>query len=343
MPFFGILRSACNADLLFVNSIIIMCHMFFDLHQDLLLHIRHQDFFPHKKQTDWEQLEKADVKMVFATAYPFSSEEAFLDPKNNILIEEEMDLYHKECDTVENCWHVIRDVTDIKAIRTSPKRRGIVLHVEGLNCFRGKKDEWDTLERWYQKGWRSLGVMWNKTNHLGGGTEDLQTPLSSLGEEVIQWCLDRGMVIDLAHMNEPTFAKSAKILETREKPLFVSHAGARSIYDNRRNVSDAQLRRVAESDGTVGIFFSPRFLGQEEKIDSDRIVKHIQHCVDVAGEDHVSIGTDFGGLVSGVPVDIPWISSLPVLERKLLKVFAPNQVEKICFSNAQRVVERFLA
>jgi len=84
------------------------------------------------------------------------------------------------------------------------------------------------------------------------------------------------------------------VLQVATRPVVASHTGVRGVADNRRNLSDDQLRRIAATGGVIGIGFWPAASGGEGV---DLIARSIADAVAVAGADHVALGSDWDGAV----------------------------------------------
>src|SRR6187397_819134 len=96
----------------------------------------------------------------------------------------------------------------------------------------------------------------------------------------------RGMLVDVAHASPATVDD---ILASAARPVVASHTGLRGIADNIRNLSDAQARGIAATGGLLGIGFWPTASGGD---DAAAIARAIRYAVDVAGIDHVGLGSD---------------------------------------------------
>jgi len=101
-------------------------------------------------------------------------------------------------------------------------------------------------------------------------------------------------MVDLSHSGRQTCLDAAR---ASRRPISINHTGCRALVDLPRNKSDEELRLVAERGGFVGIYFMP-FLSPDSVAEPDDVVAHIDHAVNVCGEDHVGIGTD--GDVTGI-------------------------------------------
>jgi membrane dipeptidase len=310
-----------------------------DLHQDLLLHVERRDLYPGGHwQTSFEMLKRNNAKIIVASAFPVPDDHNFFNPAINELIEKDFESYRTYCKANPE-WSVVKNGADVSAVLADKNRFGLLLHVEGLNVF---SDEWDMLERWYGLGWRSLGLVWNKTNPLGGGTEDPASGLSPRGREIIGWLSGKRMLVDFAHMNAPTFFDAAKIYKG---PIIISHGNAAALCPGPRNYTDEQLRLVAQSGGVAGVFFGSTYLvGKGAPGTVHDAVRHFKHLRDVMGIDHVALGSDFGGITTGMLADLNSVDTLPLLWDTLrADGFSEEDIEKIAYKNARRVLEAVLA
>ena len=112
------------------------------MHQDLLLHINHPEEFLHKKQTSFELLEEANVKVVVATAFPFPNDGNYTSRACLELIESDLRKYNEIVETKDN-WRIILTKADLEEVMANDSFHGIILHVEGLYEFRDVSDDWD--------------------------------------------------------------------------------------------------------------------------------------------------------------------------------------------------------
>lgn len=170
-----------------------------------------------------------------------------------------------------------------------------------------------------------------------GGTGD--GGLSDRGRELVA-ALDRHRVfVDLAHINRRGFF-DAVAAHDRTRPLLVSHTGIAGVHRHWRNVDDEQLRAVAATGGVVGVMYQNSFLG--EPMLSGRaqaIVDHLEHIVDVVGEDCAALGSDWDGAII-TPRDMATCLELPLLcELMLRRGWRPERVRKILGGNFLRALE----
>jgi len=138
-------------------------------------------------------------------------------------------------------------------------------------------------------GVRIIQLTYNPANQIGDGSAAPQNRgLSSFGREVIARLNAKRIMVDLSHSGEQTCIESARI---STRPISINHTGCRALNDLPRNKTDAELRLVASKGGFVGIYFMP-FLNASGHASADDVVAHIDHAVNVCGEDQVGIGTD---------------------------------------------------
>ncbi len=143
--------------------------------------------------------------------------------------------------------------------------------------------------------------------------------------------------VDLAHISRPGFFDAVEVHD-KTQPLLVTHTGVAAVYEHWRNVTDAQIRAVADTGGTVGVMLQASFLGRRG-VNANTVVDHLEHIVDTVGEDHASIGTDFDGAITP-PRDLPGLWALPRLVQAMLdRGWSDVRVRKILGGNALRAIE----
>lgn len=191
-----------------------------------------------------------------------------------------------------------------------------VLHIEGVECLDG---DLDFLEVLYAAGLRSLGPVWSRHNIFGHGvpfrfpgSPDIGPGLTEAGKRLVAACNRLGVLIDLSHINARGFWDVA---ELSSAPLVATHSNAHALCPTPRNLTDDQLRAIRDTEGMVGLNFATGFLRPDGRMQSDTdvelMVRHLDHLIEVAGETHVGLGSDFDGAI--VPRSIGSAAGLPVL------------------------------
>jgi membrane dipeptidase len=141
-----------------------------------------------------------------------------------------------------------------------------------------------------------LGVRMISFTHMGrtlladgSGEDAVGSRLTQGGVAAVAELERLGIVLDISHLNA---AGVEHALEIATRPLVASHSASRSVRDHHRNLSDEQLRGIAENGGVVGVNFLAAFIGDREAT-IERVVDHYEHIAEVAGIEHVGVGPDF--------------------------------------------------
>ncbi|MBN8843517.1 MAG: membrane dipeptidase [Sphingomonadales bacterium] len=179
----------------------------------------------------------------------------------------------------------ILSVADIRRAKAE-KRIGVIYGFQN-GAMMGK--DASRVDIFANMGVRIFQITYNPANQLGGGSMAADNPgLTAFGHEVIERLNAQRMIVDLSHSGERTCLEAAR---ASKAPISINHTGCRAVTDLPRNKTDAELRLVAEKGGFVGIYFMP-FLNLSGHAHAEDVVAHIDHAVNVCGEDHVGIGTD---------------------------------------------------
>lgn len=220
---------------------------------------------------------------------------------------------------------------------------GMILHFEGAEAI---DENLSNLEYYYEKGLRSLGFVWSRSNAFGYGVPfkfpssgDIGPGLTAAGKKLVSKCNEMGIIIDLAHINEKGFWDVAKLSKA---PLVVSHGNVHALCPCSRNLTDRQIDAVASSGGIIGINFSILFLRKDGELIADTplklILDHIDYIVKRVGVDHVGFGSDFDG--TQVPNDLKSIADMPkLLEDLKNNGYKHEDIEKIAYKNWRRVIK----
>lgn len=166
-------------------------------------------------------------------------------------------------------------------------------------------------------GVRIFQLTYNPANQLGDGSmAPGNRGLTPFGREVVARCNAQRVMVDLSHSGEQTCLEAARI---SKQPISINHTGCRAVTNLPRNKTDAELKLVADRGGFIGIYFMP-FLDLSGHARAEHVVAHIDHAVNLCGEDHVGIGTD--GTVTQ-------IDDLKAYEAVLAKEIAARQAAGI--------------
>jgi membrane dipeptidase len=193
------------------------------------------------------------------------------------------------------------------------------------------------LRMFHKLGLRALSLTWNERNMLadGVGESRAQSKLTELGLKALEEAKKLKILIDVSHLSDSCFWD---LVENFKNPIIASHSNARAICNHRRNLTDEQLKAIAERDGVVGVNFSPSFIVSEGKATIEDLIKHIDHMANVIGVKYVGLGSDYDG-ISSTPIGLEDVSKLPNLTAKLLEHgYSKEDVKKILGENFLRVI-----
>jgi len=220
------------------------------------------------------------------------------------------------------------DLTAHLASRTPswPVTAGL-LSIEGAHALDGDPANVEVVA---DAGYRMMSPSHFFDNAFGGSAHGvLKGGLTPAGHEMVRRMEARSMLVDVAHASETTIDE---ILALATRPVVASHTGVRGVADNARNLTDAHLRGIAATGGLVGIGFWPTASGGD---DAEAIARSVKHATNVAGMDHVSLGSDFDGAVQ-TPFDASGM--VQVTDALLLAGFKDDEVAKVMGGNALRVL-----
>lgn len=238
---------------------------------------------------------------------------------------------------------ICRSVADIRAAMAAGKIAAI-FHIEGAE---GIDADLHTLDVLHAAGLRSIGPVWSRPNIFGEGVPfrfpsgpDIGGGLTEFGTRLVRRCNALKIMIDLSHLNEAGFWDVARISDA---PLVATHSNAGAISNHARNLTDDQLRAIAESDGMVGLNFAVGFLREDGQQNTDvpleTMLRHLDHLMSILGEDRVGLGSDYDGAM--VPKDVTTTADLPNLRAAMVEHgYGAELVTKLCHGNWLRVLAK---
>lgn len=194
----------------------------------------------------------------------------------------------------------------------------------------------DRLAHWKQRGVRVVGLTWNGANALASGVmarED--SGLSELGQDYVREASRLGMALDISHLGPHGVDQ---LLDSELNAVLATHSNASAVHAHPRNLTDDQLRRLAERDGIVGVNLYPPFLAPatERPVTLNDGARHAAHIASVIGVERVSLGTDLDG-IDEFPSGFEGHQDLPAFALALEGVgFARDEVAGILGDNFLR-------
>lgn len=215
----------------------------------------------------------------------------------------------------------------------------------------------ERLQEFYEYGVRMITLTWNFPNEIGypGCLEEQAIPeieslaawkvkgdypgLTKKGIEIVEKMQEMGVIVDVSHLSDTGFWDVAAITN---KPFVASHSNARSVCGHKRNLSDAQIRLLAERGGVMGLNYAVDFLEDDPAALSwDSFIRHIKHIIQIGGEEVLALGSDFDGIKTN-PL-LTDSGKLPQLfEQMQRQGIASSVIDKIKGENALRVMREVL-
>jgi membrane dipeptidase len=179
----------------------------------------------------------------------------------------------------------IRTVADLQVAKQQKKLGLIYGFQDGIAI----DTDLSRVALYHTFGLRIVQLTYNVRNMFGDGCLQPENGgLTPLGRQLVEALNSKGIIVDLAHCGMRT---TMEAIEHSFTPVAISHSGCRAIADRPRSKPDDILKRMADKGGVVGIYLMP-FLTMQGQPTSDDVVRHIEHAVNVCGEDHVGIGSD---------------------------------------------------
>lgn len=171
------------------------------------------------------------------------------------------------------------------------KRQGrlaIAFQFQGTNSF-GR--DVNMIELYHRLGVRIALMAYNQKNAVGDGChERTDGGLSRFGIEVVREMQRVGMMVDVTHTGYRT---SMDVFEVAEGPVVFSHSNPRALFDHERNIRDDQIRACARSGGVIGVNGIGIFMGPDNDVSPEQLLRQIDYLCEVAGPEHVGIGLDW--------------------------------------------------
>lgn len=258
----------------------------------------------------------------------------FMDPEKTVGFSSPLsyfdvlyDNFVKELQKNEN---IIKITMHAENLLRSDKQLAM-LSVEGGSLI----ESVETLDYLWEKQIKILTLTWNDSNRLAtSAVSNDAGGLTKFGHQILTRMNEIGMLADLSHASDQTFWD---VLEHTKKPVLVSHSNARALCSHPRNITDNMFRALMENGGVLGINFYPPFLGENATMKT--IFSHIEHFLNLGGENHIGFGADFDG-VDCLPKGITDFSSFSDIINEMERRNYPTDfIEKICYKNMMRILK----
>ena len=186
----------------------------------------------------------------------------------------------------------------------------------------------------HEIGVRSIGLTHNLNTWAAAGVYESGSggALTQFGVQLVKEMNRLGMLVDVSHVSEAGFWS---VLDVSERPIIGSHSNCKAICNHVRNLTDEQIKHIAQNRGSIGVTFVESFIEQDKSRQTlDRLIDHIDHIINLVGIDYVGIGSDFdgGGDLLTDATEYPKIT-----EKLIERGYSDTDIEKILGENHLRV------
>ncbi len=329
---------------------------------------QHQDSL----QTDIPRLREGGLDVQFWSVYVPAS--TAYDGTALTATLEQIEIVNAMIDRYPETFELALTVDDIRRICSEGKIASLI-GVEGGHSI---ENSINVLRQLYRLGARYMTLTHSDTLDWADSATDetRHGGLTPFGEDVIVEMNRLGMLVDLSHVSPDTMKDALRVTKA---PVIFSHSSARAVAESPRNVPDDVLKLVAENDGIVMVNFFSGFVVPSaadryaRRLDYERelqatlkdntqvrielrkwenqqpqmergtihdLIDHIDHIVEVAGIDHVGLGSDYDG-VSILPSQLDDVSSYPYITQALLdRGYSEQDINKVLGENLLRVMSK---
>lgn len=207
-----------------------------------------------------------------------------------------------------------------------------ILSIEGGEVLQGSIA---ALRMFYKLGVRLITLTWNYANEIADGIEEGRgAGLTDFGRRAVAEMENLGVLVDVSHLSERGFWDVA---EWARYPFVASHSCAKALCGRARNLTDEQIKAIANSGGCIGVNFYPEFLADDGISSIETIAKHAAYIINVGGEDVAALGSDFDG-VECLPDGMRGVQDMARLADAFRKEgISADITDKIMFKNLYRV------
>jgi membrane dipeptidase len=228
----------------------------------------------------------------------------------------------RELDAHPDVFIKIRSAADLRRAKEA-KRLGLIYGFQDGTML---GEDPRRVDLFHDLGVRIIQFTYNRRNLLGDGClEPANAGLSTLGRAMIGRMNELGILVDTSHCGRRT---TLDAIAASTKPIAITHTGCAAINDAPRNKTDEQLRALADKGGVVGIYFMP-YLRESGQQRADDVVRHLEHAIQICGEDHVGIGSDLSITPLDLTPEYRRRHAESVAERKRLGIGAPGEVPDV--------------
>jgi len=289
--------------------------------------------------TDIPRLKTGGVKAQFWSVYV--PVETSLQKASFQTTMEQIRLVHDMCELYPEIFEIALTTEDIRRI-IADGRIASLIGVEGGHSI---ENSIGNLRRLYERGARYMTLTHSRNTEWADSATDepVHNGLTEFGREIVAEMNRMGMLVDISHVSAEVMHQ---VLDISRAPVIFSHSSAHAINSHPRNVPDSVLQRLPENGGVVMVNFMSGFIVPDAERAANRnargtiydVVDHIEHIIQVAGIDHVGIGSDYDGVTS-LPAGLEDVSCYPAITQILLnRGYSQEDIHKLLGDNVMRAM-----
>ncbi|WP_020005193.1 dipeptidase [Brachyspira innocens] len=220
----------------------------------------------------------------------------------------------------------------------------IFIGFEGLISI---DDNIDLIDEYYEYGARHASLTWNEENKLASGVRgDPNKGLTDLGKKAVRKMQDKGMIVDVSHLNDKSFFD---VIDITSAPIIASHSNSRVLCKSLRNLTDEQLKAIRDTKGVVGLNSYKGFIDEnKDKQTIERALDHIKYIADKIGIDHIGLGFDYNEYFEDeiTPPSVKGLENASKSYDIIIKLkeagFNNEEIEKIEYKNFNRIIKEIV-
>ena len=216
----------------------------------------------------------------------------------------------------------VKGVADIRRAKEL-RRLGLIPGFQDATML---ESDVSRVDLFHQLGVRIIQLTYNVRNLLGDGClEPANAGLSAFGRAVVTRMNHVGMLVDVSHCGRQT---TLDAIAHASRPIAATHSSCAALNDVPRSKTDDQIRRLAAKGGVIGIYMMP-FLRASGQPTSEDFIRHIEHAINVAGEDHVGVGSDNSITPLTLSPEFRALHAGFVKQRRAQGISAPGEDENV--------------
>ncbi len=197
------------------------------------------------------------------------------------------------------------------------------------------------VEEYANNGLLMASLSWNAAGPLASG-HNTHEGLTQAGRDVLREMSRLNVAVDVSHLNDECFSE---VVRATDEPLMASHSNSRAVCGHKRNLTDEQFCEIRDRGGVVGLNYCTYFLVDDARdergaaITYDEICAHVEHWLELGGEDVVALGSDMDGCAT--PAVLDGADKAPAFQDYLTARFGQGLAKKLCYENALGFFERY--